>query len=383
MLISTFRSGNFEISIYNSLEKIISGRWDEMKSKTLHSDYLQFIEESKPGDLKFRYVIIEEITGAKKEICGILYFQILKFTKKNIHFNKSILLSLLAGLVLKFRPFNFLICGNLFAVNFPAICFNEDKINRNQLLETLKEIQKREKFDVFILKDLDEAFSPSLMEKFNLLPYKSDVTMSLNIDPAWNTIDDYIKCLTKKYKRRTEKIIESGKKMILRELNAEEILIESKQIKYLFNQVVSKQTVRMGLIGENYFYEYKKRFPEEFTFIGYYFNTNLVAFATYIDHSKILEIHYIGINYNFNKELMIYFNILVNGLERAIQNKKEQLELGRTAREAKANIGGKAVYFNDYININGRLANFLSQKFTAYFQSEMGEEWAEKHPFRK
>ncbi len=171
--------------------------------------------------------------------------------------------------------------------------------------------------------------------------------------------------------------------MILRELNAEDILIESKKIKNLFNQVVSKQTVRMGLIGENYFYEYKKRFPEEFTFIGYYFNTNLVAFATYIDHSKILEIHYIGINYNFNKELMIYFNILVNGLERAIQNKKEQLELGRTAREAKANIGGKAVYFNDYININGRLANFLSQKFTAYFQSEMGEEWAEKHPFRK
>ncbi len=383
MLISAFRTGNFEISIYNSLENIISGRWDEMKSKTLNSDYLQFIEESKPGDLKFRYVFIEEITGDKKKICGILYFQILKFTKKNIHFNKSILLSLLAGLVLKFRPFNFLICGNLFAVNFPAICFNEDKINRNQLLEILTGIQKREKSDVFILKDLDEAFSPSLMEKFNLLPYKSDVTMSLNIDPAWNTIDDYIKCLTKKYKRRTEKIIDAGKKMILKELNAEEILIESKQIKNLFNQVVSKQTVRMGLIGENYFYEYKKRFPEEFTFIGYYFNTNLVAFATYIDHSKILEIHYIGINYNFNKELMIYFNILVNGLERAIQNKKEQLELGRTAREAKANIGGKAVYFNDYININGRLANFLSQKFTAYFQSEMGKEWAEKHPFRK
>ena len=80
---------------------------------------------------------------------------------------------------------------------------------------------------------------------------------------------------------------------------------------------------------------------------------------------------------------MIYFNILLQGLEKAIQLKKEQLELGRTAREAKANIGGKAVYFNDYININGKLANFLSEKFTAYFQNEMGEEWAERHPFRK
>ena len=64
MLISAFRSGNFEISIYNSLEKIISDRWDEMKSNSLRSNYLQFIEESKPGDLHFRYVIIEEIAGA-------------------------------------------------------------------------------------------------------------------------------------------------------------------------------------------------------------------------------------------------------------------------------------------------------------------------------
>lgn len=383
MLISTFQSENFEISIYNSLEKNISGRWDEMKSKSLHSDYLQFIEESKPGDLSFRYVFIEEITDAKKEICGILYFQLLKFSKKNIHFNKSFFLSLLAGIVLKFRPFNFLICGNLFAVNFPAICFKEEKINRNQLLDILTEIQKREKSDLFILKDMDDNFSPSLMEEFNLMPYKSDVTMSLNIDPAWNDIDDYLKCLTKKYKKRTEKIIEAGKKMILKEMNTEEISRESKLIRNLFNQVVTKQTVRMGLIGENYFYEYKKRFPEEFTFIGYYLNSDLVAFTTYIDHGKILEIHYIGINYNFNKEYMIYFNILLKGLERAIQFQKEQLELGRTAREAKANIGGKAVYFNDYININGKLANFLSEKFTAYFQTEMGEEWAEKHPFRK
>lgn len=383
MLISTFQSGNFEILIYNSLEKNISGRWDEIKSKSLHSDYLQFIEESKPGDLKFRYVFIEEITGAKKEICGILYFQLLKFTEKNIHFNKSFFLPILAGIVLKFRPFNFLICGNLFAVNFPSICIKEDKIKRNQLLEILTEIQKREKSDVFILKDLDDDFSPSVMGKFSLMPYKSDVTMSLNIDPAWNTIDDYVKCLSKKYKKRTEKIINAGKKMILKEMNAEEILMESKQIRNLFNQVVSKQTVRMGLIGENYFYEFKKRFPDQFSFIGYYYNSNLVAFTSYIDHGKIFEIHYIGINYNFNREYMIYFNILLNGVEKAIQYKKEQLELGRTAREAKANIGGKAVYFNDYIIIKGWLANFLSKKFTAYFQTEMGEEWAEKHPFRK
>ncbi len=383
MLISTFHSGNFEISIYNSLGEKVADRWDEMKSESLNSSYLRFIEESKPGDLNFRYVIIEEEINNRKEICAIIYFQLLKFTKKNIHFSKSLFLSTLARIVLKFRPFHFLICGNLFAVNFPAISFKDDKIKREKLLEILSEIQRQEKSDVFILKDLDVEFTASSMEAFGLFPYSFDLTMALSIDSSWNSVEDYIQCLSKKYKRRTEKIIEAGKKMIRKELNAEEILVESEQIRNLFNQVASRQTVKMGLIGKKYFYEFKKRFPEVFYFIVYYYDNKMVAFTTYIEHGKILEIHFIGINYSFNKDLMIYFNILLNGVERAIVMKKEQLELGRTAREAKATIGGKPVYFNDYISIKGWLANILSKKFTKYFQAEIGELWTERHPFRK
>ena len=55
----------------------------------------------------------------------------------------------------------------------------------------------------------------------------------------------------------------------------------------------------------------------------------------------------------------------------------------RTAREAKANIGGRPLYFNDFISIKGWLANKLSGRFTRYFQSEIGFEWSERHPFRK
>ena len=78
---------------------------------------------------------------------------------------------------------------------------------------------------------------------------------------------------------------------------------------------------------------------------------------------------------------MIYFNILLDGVERAIDRKKNQVELGRTAREAKANIGGKPVYFNDFIRIKGFLSKLLSKRLTKYFQSEIGEQWVERHPF--
>ncbi len=384
MLISVFRSGNFEISIYNSLDKEVRVQWDEMKSETLRSPYLCFLEESNSEDLNFRYVILEEKNSeSDNKVCAIIYFQHLKFTKKNIHFSNSFFLSALASIVLLIRPFHFLICGNLFAVNFPAIDFKKDKIMRDQLLEILSEIQRREKPDVFILKDLENDFDKSCMERFGWSPYLVDLTMELTIDASWNSMEDYFCCLTKKYKRRAEKIIEAGNRIVKKELNAENILSETKQIKNLFNQVTSKQTIKMGLIGENYFYEYKKKFPDEFSFWGYYFENRLVAFTTYIEHGKTLEIHYIGINYSLNKELMIYFNILFDGIQMAIVKKKEQLELGRTAREAKANIGGKSLYFNDFISVKGWLANVLAKKFTKYFQSEIGEDWAERHPFRK
>lgn len=383
MLISSFRSGNFEISIYNSLEKKVVDKWEEIKSESLNSAYLCFIEDSKPKDLKFRYVIIEEQIDNKTQICAIIYFQLLKFTKKNIHFRNSFFLSSLVRIILTFHPFHFLICGNIFAVNFPAINFKKDKIERGELLNILSQIQKIEKSEVFIIKDLDNEFTKLCKVRTDWVPYPFDLTMVLSIDPLWHSMIDYKHSLTKKYKRRSEKIIESGNKMTRKELNAEAIKAESQQIKILFNQVASKQTVKMGLIGDNYFYEFKKRFPNDFSFIGYYYEKKLVAFASYIEHGKVLEIHYIGINYYFNKSLMIYFNILYDGVEMAIINKKEQLELGRTAREAKANIGAKPVYFNDFISVNGGFAKKLSNRFINYFQSEIGEKWTEKHPFRK
>lgn len=383
MLISSFRSGNFEISIYNSLEKKVADKWEKIKSESLNSAYLCFIEDSKPEDLKFRYVIIEEKIENKNEVCAIIYFQLLKFTKKNIYFRNSFFLSSLVRIILTLNPFHLLICGNLFAVNFPAINFKENKIERGELLDILSQIQKIEKSEVFILKDLDNEFTKLCKDRTDWLPYPFDLTMALSIDPLWISMKDYIQSLTKKYKRRSEKIIEAGNKMTRKELNAEEIKLESNQIKILFNQVASKQTVKMGQIGENYFYEFKKRFPDEFSFVGFYYENKMVAFSTYIEHGKILEMHYIGINYYFNKNLMIYFNILLDGVEKAIINKKEQLELGRTAREAKANIGAKPVYFNDFISVNGWFAKTLSNKFINYFQTEIGDKWTEKHPFRK
>ena len=62
--------------------------------------------------------------------------------------------------------------------------------------------------------------------------------------------------------------------------------------------------------------------------------------------------------------------------------KKNELELGRTAREATANLGGKPVYFNDYYKLNSKLALLAMNWFGKNFQQSMGFEWEKRNPFK-
>jgi predicted N-acyltransferase len=271
----------------------------------------------------------------------------------------------------------------LLAVNHPSISYQNELISINEILEILKEIQIQEKPDVFFLKDMDSNFTVDLMKKFELQPFLLDMTMTLNIDPRWISFEDYLKSLSKKYKKRSEKILEAGKGIVRYKMNENEIEQNLTRIGELFENVVSKQVLQLSLIDKNYFKEIKKTFPETFSFIGYYFENKLVAFATYIEHNDELEIHYIGIDYNYNDKLKLYFNILLDSINNAIIQKKSFLELGRTAREAKANVGAKPVYFNDFIGFKSRMATILSKKLINYYQSKTGEQWINRHPFRQ
>lgn len=383
MAFSSFSEGNYHVLVFDSLDQELTMLWEENAPSTLTVSYLKLIQESNPVDLKFRYVFIKKNIDLENKVVGLLYFQDLKSSPKNISFRNNKLLSALTSLLLFVRPFRMSICGNLFAVNFPSIWFNANYIGKEQVLDIVIKVDANKKSDILIIKDLDSSFDASLTAQYKLEPYPFDLTMALNINKTWATFDSYVKALSKKYRKRAEKIIKSGEKIIRKNLEASDILSSSKRILQLFNNVANKQSVRMGLVGQNYFFEYKKRFPDLFTFQGYYYKDSLIGFATYIDHGSTLEMHYIGIDYSLNTELSIYFNMLFDGVRMSIENKKDVLELGRTAREAKANLGAIPVYFNDYIAVKNKFIKSLVNRFGNNFQREMGEGWKERHPFIK
>ena len=66
----------------------------------------------------------------------------------------------------------------------------------------------------------------------------------------------------------------------------------------------------------------------------------------------------------------------------AIESGKKGVELGRTAREAKAMLGGKPIYFASFFRLRGWLVNKLVSRFTNAFNNKTGENWQLRHPWK-
>ena len=106
----------------------------------------------------------------------------------------------------------------------------------------------------------------------------------------------------------------------------------------------------------------------------------LVGFASYIRHGDELEVHYIGMDYTVNATHQLYFNILLDGIEHAIRDRYAKLELGRTAREAKAVVAVSRTLQDRFKTRNAGIQRLLN-RMAASFTEDEGASWQIRHPF--
>lgn len=107
----------------------------------------------------------------------------------------------------------------------------------------------------------------------------------------------------------------------------------------------------------------------------------MLAFTTAVMENGSYEVYYIGYAEDNNRQYGIYPNILLHGVERAIQLNKT-LKLGRTALEAKAIIGCKPVYLNNYIKLKSKPLQLGLKYMLKTFVAERGNEWKKRSPFK-
>ncbi len=375
-----FSSGGFHVKVFHQIGDEASN-WDAFHADDYHlqSGYLSALEVAQPADMEFRYVFIYK----DELLVSCAYLQLVNYSEKNFSGNGSTFTVPLLKLFFKIKKVRLLFCGNLFSVDYPCLHFLKEYIPFEEVITVIQKINSLEKCQLLMLKEMNlPSEKLHILEQNGFRKYGEDLTMKLDVKSSWKSFDDYFNALTKKYRKRLKLIRQSKQAISFRRLKDEELDFYLPRIGELFRKTAARQFLKMGIIDEKYFTAMQKAYGEKFCVNGYFLNENLIAFSSHIIHPDNLEVHYIGIDYAFNEKYSLYFNILYDGVEMAIAMNMKSLELGRTAREAKACVGCRPSPSFDYLFVSNKFTNFLIGVFEKLFLDKMGDEWKNRNPFK-
>lgn len=370
----------YEIKIFDSIEPIRAD-WDKLipSNHSLSSTCYCIYEQSSPKNISYRYALISE---NNEPVLGAV-FQSIRIKPENLRSpQKSKFLKYITELMLNLHEILILVNGNVYKDGLEGVYYDQNRLDSEKANELFKNcielIDKKDCVSAVMLKDFPSDFSPTTSTKN--IKLEDDISMNLSLDAKWKSLDDYVNDLSKKYKARAQKILLSGNEIIVRELNLEQIEANKYEIHSLYNQVVARQSFTFGNLNENYFPAVKSYLGDKLILKGLFLNNKLVAFYSAIEHDSKLEVHYVGIDYEYNQSHNLYFNIHFLALQDAILKKKNTLEMGRTTLEAKAILGCKSHYNNTYIEFK----NSFAECCFGYFKKNLTEpdSWKSRNPLK-
>jgi hypothetical protein len=390
--------GNYTFTFYESMVEVDKSVWDEVVLTTnffLRADYLQVIENLHKPQIAHRYAIVFQ----NKLPVFICCFQVIDFTadvfggfvESQITDLTSKRLKLFDKYIDKYKDhviMRLVTCGNNFVSGEHCFTYSP-KIKRQEAFFVLDKISnivsKEEKLrgtiSATLIKDFytNQLPKEKILEENKFIEFTVEPNMIIEIPENIGGLDNYIALYSKKYRNRAKSIFKAGGQITKQDLSAQEIKTLEKEIYKLYENVFSK--FKLVKLAENYFYEMKKTFTDIFFVTGYFLENKLVAFDSgYFLPDDTLEAHYIGVNYDINKDHELYQNILYHFIELAIIRKKKHLNLGRTASEIKSTVGAKAHELVCYIKPQNRVSKVVLNPFISFLQPT---EWIPRNPFKE
>lgn len=378
------RHNNSEITIKHYTDsQQLPEEWNAFvpRNHFLQSSQLSVTENASLPDISFLYVQVF-IKGKSVLASG---FQLLNLKAK--HFNSGMVRrlpytgwQLFTGLL---HP-KLLVGGHLFRHDVASVYCPEQVSGYeaySYYKEAIDEAMSISCASAVVIKDMPEQLA-TYFRNFDpeYIMLRNDISMEMDIPAEWTGIQDYEKALKHKYAQRYRKISQSLQGFETRELNLQEVEQHKQELYDLYRQVTDHQQVRIGFISPEFLPVLKKH-DDRLKIWGGYHDGKMVGFFSAWVHEDAFDMFYIGFDYEKNKELNLYFNILFFAIEEAIQFKKPKLILGRTALDAKARLGCLPKYLSTFVYIKNR---FVRQRIMQVQKNTTDREgaWESRHPFK-
>ena len=383
---------NAHLVISDSIKLVNKEHWDSISADRnlyLSRPYLEGLEEGMENGMEFRYVIYycEKYTPI-----GIAYFQSVLLEDKGSPYRDRVqrLGERIGSRAMKEMKARILVNGNVFQCGENGYLFDE-RLSREEILEMLSETLERLKGDeemaqrpTFLM--FKEVRKGSIEPTSEILKKKGyhhlhmDLNMCLHVDQGWDGLDGYLQALTSKARTRVKRIMKLSKDLEIESLDTEAIRKELARIDELFEYILDGSEFQFGRLDMAVYAEWKERLGDDFIFRAYRIDGRMVGFSTAFRHDGFMEAQYVGYDPELNRSHSIYQRMLIQYLQDAMEKGVLNLNLGRTAEQAKSSLGAVPVDMMLYVKHRNMIANKLIRPILS---SVHPSEFEQRSPFKQ
>ena len=384
---------NSQVSVFNKISEIPSVVWDELNcSQNLYfsSNYLNALEKNN-SHLSYFYLILK---NKNEKAIAFANVQIIEFKLDTLGRDSSNLFKKINSIGRKLsifpkeKPLKIIICGNSFVSGEHGIFIKKGENKRLILRKISKGIlhyteysNQENPVDIFMMKDfiVDSLSVTKELLSLGYYAFNIEPNMTLKISPKWQNFDNYLAALKTKFRVKAKKAIKLSNNLVTKDitvLNFEEHLLKMTE---LYKKVVTKAAFNLGEFKLQTYKSLKTKLEDSYILKSYWIEDKMVGFMSGMINKKNLDAHFVGLDYEFNKQYAIYQRMLYDYIKIAIDNKIELLNFGRTASEIKSSVGAIPQDLTVYIRHKKSIRNKILKLFLLKIQPT---EFNQKFPFK-
>lgn len=373
---------------YTSVDDIPAKFWEDLdctKNLYFHPEYLKAIENNH-SELQFFYLILIDDLDKAKAFATI---QVINFHLDAISNSLEKIKNIARKIHLfpKSKPLELLICGNTFVSGEHGVFIRENRNKEVTIKEIAKAIlqfvnsKKELNIDAFLFKDFINT-SLHITEKlkdYNYHPFSVEPNMIFHIDENWKNFDNYLASLKTKFRVKAKRAIALSKNLKVQEVTAENIDDHLPKMIELYSKVKNNAAFNLYDFNLLTYKNFIENLSDNYIIKTYWLENKMVGFLSALNNKSSLDAHFVGIDYQLNRQYAIYQTMLYDYIEIAIKNNFKVINFGRTASEIKSSVGAKPQDLTMYLRHKRSLSNKILKLF---LQRVQPTPFHQKYPFK-
>jgi predicted N-acyltransferase len=359
-----------EIKIYRKIEEVEPFLWDSlMKEKKLlkGKDFLKAVEDSKLTDSEYWYLLFFDNS---KLIAHTSLFSVYTYVNGPSTGKTNSVISRMRKYIPSFLRLKIIACGTPIATCSNTLTiFDEQQREQviGELCKTMIKIAKRQHAHIVLFRD----FNASELNKLDSLQRKGFVRAftlpTTFLDVKWTSFDSYINSFRSQRKAKAKRDIRDFGKGDFDIEICRDFSRYADELYNLYCNVYEKSESKFEKLTPEFFANMSQNLKNNICAILVWDRGKLIAFDLILEEQELLSPLYLGIDYTYNNEYKIYFNMIFQIIKYGIESGKKVIELGQTTYFPKLNVGARMEPLYIFIKFRNRILHKFLAPFVELF----------------